>query len=252
MQKNINKKVLYETIMKSVSKEIKKYINENHANLLSNIDADNDIDLDIETKSFNNIEGDINSMKIHANIVLFKKALKTQKISNTLKNTINDPNNFEVYKAIIKAKDSEHLNELIVIGQALLGDNGNFNWIDTSDITDMSQLFMNYKNFNGHIELWDVSNVTDMSQMFYNAESFNQPIGKWDVSSVESCDEMFGWAVSFDQDISEWSLYEVGCGDPDWAKHDFDDMFNYCYIDDAYKPTCIKQFYSTVWSEIEY
>jgi len=44
----------------------------------------------------------------------------------------------------------------------ILGYGGNFNWIDTSKITDMSKLFMDNSYFNGHIELWDVSNVTNM------------------------------------------------------------------------------------------
>jgi hypothetical protein len=34
--------------------------------------------------------------------------------------------------------------------------------MDTSEITDMSGLFM-YIDFNGDISKWDVSNVTDMS-----------------------------------------------------------------------------------------
>jgi hypothetical protein len=54
-----------------------------------------------------------------------------------------------------------------------LGDDGNFNWIDTSEITDMSNLFSRNYTFNGHIELWNVSKVTDMSNMFAFAKSFN-------------------------------------------------------------------------------
>jgi len=58
-------------------------------------------------------------------------------------------------------------------GKHLLGNDGNFNWIDTSKITDMSRLFCADEVFNGDISLWDVSNVTDMSHMFHYAESFN-------------------------------------------------------------------------------
>jgi hypothetical protein len=54
-----------------------------------------------------------------------------------------------------------------------LGNNGNFNWIDTHDITDMSQLFEENIKFNGHIELWDVSNVKDFNRMFNEARAFN-------------------------------------------------------------------------------
>jgi hypothetical protein len=72
----------------------------------------------------------------------------------------------------------------------LLGNDGNFNWIDTSGITDMTTLFFD-SYFNGHIELWDVSNVTNMRRMFEGAVSFNQPIGDWDVSKVKCMRCMF-------------------------------------------------------------
>jgi hypothetical protein len=51
----------------------------------------------------------------------------------------------------------------------VLGDEGNFNWIDTTKITSMRSLSESLldNNFNGHIELWNTRNVTDMSNMFY-------------------------------------------------------------------------------------
>ena len=68
------------------------------------------------------------------------------------------------------------------------GDEGDFNDIDTSDITDMSSLFetneyrntkfdQHCKKFNGDITGWNVSSVKNMRDMFCGAESFNQPIG---------------------------------------------------------------------------
>ncbi len=55
---------------------------------------------------------------------------------------------------------------------------------DTSEVTDMSEMFARAESFNHPLEKWDVSQVTDMSMMFYKAESFNQPLEKWDVSQV--------------------------------------------------------------------
>ena len=53
----------------------------------------------------------------------------------------------------------------------------------------MSRLFTGNTSFNSNIGSWDTSNVTDMSEMFMrsmfaNAFAFNQNIGGWDVSNV--------------------------------------------------------------------
>ena len=83
-------------------------------------------------------------------------------------------------------KTRNELRSLVRAESLNLGD------IDTSAITDMSELFdwNKRKDFNG-IDSWDVSSVTNMSRMFYNCENFNQPLDNWDVSSVTNMSEMF-------------------------------------------------------------
>ena len=109
------------------------------------------------------------------------------------------------YHPKTKAELEELLKELI----EERGDNADLNDIDTSEITDMSELFDNMKQFNGDISKWDVSNVVDMQAMFYHAESFNQDLSKWDVSSVETMESLFDGACSFNGDISDWDVSNV-------------------------------------------
>ena len=44
---------------------------------------------------------------------------------------------------------------------------GDINTWNVQNITDMSELFEWYSNFNDNINNWDVSNVTDMNCMFF-------------------------------------------------------------------------------------
>ena len=116
--------------------------------------------------------------------------------------------NITASKEIVKRKFKYHpetraeLYNLCRDGRVYLGD------IDTSKITDMSNLFeeIHVRDFSG-IELWDVSNVTDMSSMFYES-SFNQDISSWDVSNVTDMSSMF-YESSFNQDISSWDVSNV-------------------------------------------
>ena len=135
-----------------------------------------------------------------------------QKAMSNLKEIINNPKNYSTFNGLISANDKEHLKELIQIGQKLFGNDGNFNWIDTSEITDMSYLFgvdRNSIDFNGHIELWDVGNVINMRGMFHDAYEFNQPIGNWDVSNVTDMQGMFCGAKKFNQPIGGWDVSNV-------------------------------------------
>ena len=60
------------------------------------------------------------------------------------------------------------------------------NWADTSMVTSMYSMFDSASAFNQDISSWDTSNVTTMSGMFYNAISFDQPLGSWSIISLEN------------------------------------------------------------------
>ena len=82
------------------------------------------------------------------------------------------------------------------------------NW-DTSGVTDMRGLFLGATSFNQPIGNWDTSRVTSMSAMFAEATSFNQPIGNWNTSSVTDMSAMFYGATSFNQPIGNWNTSNV-------------------------------------------
>ena len=65
------------------------------------------------------------------------------------------------------------------------------NFIDTSKITDMYELFPCVAhNFN--VSSWDVSKVKDMSFMFNQCKAFEgKGLEQWNVSNVEHFREMF-------------------------------------------------------------
>jgi surface protein len=70
----------------------------------------------------------------------------------------------KTYNYFPKSKDE--LKELLKKLIEERGYEGDFNDIDTSAITDMSQLFSNNKKFNGDISKWNTSNVPDMRYMY--------------------------------------------------------------------------------------
>jgi surface protein len=99
---------------------------------------------------------------------------------------------------------------------------------DTSEVTNMSEMFQDATIFNQYIGNWDVSKVTDMSHMFeassiYTSRLFNNgtvigtsgtwvdPIYtmNWDVSSVTNMEWMFYNNRSFNNDITRWDVSSV-------------------------------------------
>jgi surface protein len=86
---------------------------------------------------------------------------------------------------------------------------GEINTWDVSQITNMSNLFIDNTGFNDNISNWNVSNVDNMRYMFSNAQAFNQDIGNWDVSSVTTMRYMFSNAQAFNQSLDNWNTSSV-------------------------------------------
>jgi surface protein len=107
---------------------------------------------------------------------------------------------------MIKPRNRRELEEIIGNTIDREGPGVDLNWIDTSLITDMSQLFEN-SEFNGDISKWDVSNVADMSKMFYKSK-FNGDLSEWNVSNVVNMVKMF-FMSNFNGSISEWNISNV-------------------------------------------
>ncbi|WP_434399244.1 BspA family leucine-rich repeat surface protein [Sphingobacterium spiritivorum] len=91
----------------------------------------------------------------------------------------------------------------VLNGPANIGD-----W-NTSNITNMSQMFARTYLFNQNIGNWNTSNVTNMVEMFTTSLIFNQNIGNWDTSKVTDMNFMFGNAPAFNQDIGNWNTANV-------------------------------------------
>ena len=123
-----------------------------------------------------------------------------------------------IYNTIMRSvfyqmKDSNELREAVALWLSdesiAISKYGHISIWDTSNVTDMNNMFQYASKFNEDIGNWDTSNVTDMSWMFYNAPNFNQDIGRWDTSNVGSMTNVFYCDNNFNKDIGGWDTSRV-------------------------------------------
>ncbi|MBT0880605.1 MULTISPECIES: BspA family leucine-rich repeat surface protein [unclassified Campylobacter] len=87
--------------------------------------------------------------------------------------------------------------------------NTNLHDIDTSDITDMSELFKDsLRSDFSFINTWDTSNVNDMNSMFENCVNLNEKL-EIDVSSLRYTDKMFYNCTSLDLKNISFNNFDV-------------------------------------------
>ena len=117
----------------------------------------------------------------------------------------------------VQPKNRMQLEELI--DYAFKHNIYDLNFIDTSKITDMYELFPSVAhNFN--ISSWDVSNVTDMFNMFDGCTNFNCDLSSWDVSKVKDMSFMFNQCKTFEgKGLEQWNVSNV---------EDFREIFYKC------------------------
>jgi surface protein len=127
-------------------------------------------------------------------------------------------------------KDKKELQSLLKELLDERGKDADLNDIDTSDITDMSELFDNLDPYNIDISEWNVSSVKNMEWMFCWCDNFNSDLSAWDVSEVEDMSRMFNKCEKFNSDLSSWNVSKVtnmqqmfrGCtsltNTPNWYK----------------------------------
>ena len=140
-------------------------------------------------------------------------------------------------KSKVKAKSKKEL--IKIINDSFEKGVYDLNFIDTSKITDMSELFclgVKLRKFDKSIQKsinisdWDVSNVKDMNHMFHKCTYFNCDLSRWDVSNVKDMSYMFQFCYDFNCDLSGWNVSNVldmrdmfyGCNKltiPDWYKN---------------------------------
>ena len=111
---------------------------------------------------------------------------------------------------MLKPKTRDELISLIGEELERQGPDADLNFIDTSDITDMSYLFEKLDIRNIKIDQWNTSNVTKMHCTFLNCNEFvGDGLETWDTSNVTDMISMFAGCKNLNTDLSGWDVSNV-------------------------------------------
>ena len=107
----------------------------------------------------------------------------------------------------VQPKNKRQLKQLI--NYAFKHNIYDLNFIDTSEITDMSLLFSHCMH-NFDVSSWDVSNVRNMGYTFYKCNAFTgKGLENWNVSKVKNMNYMFNGCTNFNCDLSDWDISNI-------------------------------------------
>ena len=94
---------------------------------------------------------------------------------------------------------------------------------DTSNVTDMSNMFYNCSALTGELDLseWDTSKVTTMYYMFYNCSKLTSiNVSNWDTSKLTKITNMFSYCSKLTSiNVSNWDTSKIS---------DMSSLFNGC------------------------
>ncbi|WQJ53957.1 MAG: hypothetical protein [Wendovervirus sonii] len=139
----------------------------------------------------------------------YKKLIENKNFQGCLNLYNSEYLYFEKRTVGYKVSSKEELKKIVKKFDNEKWYNFDLNWLDVSEITDMSHLFYKFYCFNCDISEWDVSNVTNMQYMFNNCYNFNSDLSQWDVSKVEDMYSMFEYCNEFNSDLSQWNVSNV-------------------------------------------
>ncbi len=115
-------------------------------------------------------------------------------------------------KITILAKDTPNLTKCRSLSRCFSGQLqiiGDLSQWDTSNVTDMSHMFVRNTFFNGDISNFNTSKVTDMNNMFAFNTAFNQSLSNFDTSKVTDMSWMFRGNTAFNQPLSNFDTSNV-------------------------------------------